>query len=252
LFRAENEELQDLVNLPDEEGEEAEVAVRLHGIVRKKTISLSVIDHSPCSEGVSWNIFSTSITISQAQIEEFRRCSRSGLPNGNAPHQPLVIERSRRTPKSNHTGNAMKGGLQTPPSSQTPAIRMNKKNLNRIGGATDGGSRRWIEANALVRQFRLQSEPATASGSYHFNREKLMKNNFASILLFAAVACSYAHAIRLGRRHFALRNASPGRRPGFGRLRGAGRDASTLLESAGMSRLDETQLKPASRHCTAA
>jgi len=92
----ENKELQKIwSNLPDEEGEEIEVeGFSLHGIVPGKKVTFRYagsLTTPPCTEGVSWNLFATPITMSQSQIEEFQDVfSGEDFPNGNArPTQPL-------------------------------------------------------------------------------------------------------------------------------------------------------------------
>lgn len=82
-------------NLPDEESEQIEVTgFHPHNILPGKKSSFRYpgsLTTPPCTEGVSWNILSTPISMSMEQIEKFQGVfSGVEFPNGNArPTQPL-------------------------------------------------------------------------------------------------------------------------------------------------------------------
>jgi carbonic anhydrase len=82
-------------NLPEEENEQIAVTgFHPHNILPGKKSSFRYpgsLTTPPCTEGVSWNILSTPITMSVEQIEKFQGVfSGEEFPNGNArPTQPL-------------------------------------------------------------------------------------------------------------------------------------------------------------------
>jgi len=91
-----NKELEKIwSNLPDEEDEEIEVdKFHLHKILPGKKDSFRYggsLTTPPCTEGVSWILLTTPITMSEEQIEKFQDVfSGPDFPNGNArPTQPL-------------------------------------------------------------------------------------------------------------------------------------------------------------------
>lgn len=83
-------------NLPDQENEEIEVdAFHLRKILPGSNSSFRYggsLTTPPCTEGVSWILFTTPVTMSGAQIEKFQDVfSGDEFPNGNArPTQPLM------------------------------------------------------------------------------------------------------------------------------------------------------------------
>ena len=91
-----NKELEKIwSDLPGEEGEGIAVSgFRLPKIVPSKHTSFRYagsLTTPPCTEGVSWILLTTPITMSRAQIEKFQDVfSGDEFPNGNArPTQPL-------------------------------------------------------------------------------------------------------------------------------------------------------------------
>ena len=93
---AENKELEKIWSvLPEEEGEQADVpAFHLHKLLPHRTTTyryMGSLTTPPCSEGIYWNLMSTPITMSPAQIAQFQAVfSGIDFPNGNArPVQPL-------------------------------------------------------------------------------------------------------------------------------------------------------------------